>query len=59
MDRVMLSWNFPNLITINLMAWAGFLIFVLLYQMIAKRGASRVGAPTSSGADEIIETGGY
>lgn len=58
MDRVMVSWNVPNLITINLMAWIGFLLFIILYQMVAKRG--RVSsAPTSAGADEIIETGGY
>lgn len=59
MDRVMVSWNVPNLVTINLMAWAGFLLFILLFQMIAKKGASNSSAPVSSGADEVVFTGGY
>lgn len=60
MDRVMVSWNVPNLITINLMAWLGFLAFILLFQSIAKRkNGSNSSAPTSSGADEVVSTGGY
>lgn len=60
MDRVMVSWNVPNLVTINLMAWLGFLVFILLYQGIAKRrGAGGTNAaPQSAGADEIM-SGGY
>ena len=60
MDRVMVSWNVPNLVTINLMAWTGFLLFILLYQLVAKRGKRGSSAPvTSAGADEIVSTGGY
>ena len=57
MDKVMVSWNVPNLVTINLMAWAGFLLFIILYQFVAKKGASKAGAPFSSGADEIADAG--
>lgn len=58
MERVMVSWNVPNLITVNLMAWAGFLMFIILYQSIAKRGSRSSSAPTSSGADEIVSFAG-
>lgn len=34
MERTIISFNVPNLITVNLMAWLGFLIFVFLFQMI-------------------------
>lgn len=57
MDRVMLSWNIPNLVTVNLMAWAGFLAFVLLFQMIAKKGG-KSGTPLTNGAEDI-DLGGY
>lgn len=58
MDRVMVSWNVPNLVTINLMAWLGFLAFILFYQGIAKRrGNSAAPAPASAGADEILSSG--
>lgn len=57
MDRVMLSYNVPNFITVNLMAWFGLILFFVLYQMVAKRGRS-IGVSTP-GADEIEMTGGY
>lgn len=59
MERVFVSWNVPNLVTVNLMAWAGFLLFILLYQFVGKRAGSSAGssAPTSAGADEIAGLG--
>lgn len=57
MDRVMLSYNVPNFITVNLMAWLGLILFFVLFQMVAKRGRS-MGISTP-GADEIQMTGGY
>lgn len=58
MDRVMLSYNVPNFVTVNLMAWIGLMLFFALYQLVAKRGR-KSGGVLSNGADEIVETGGY
>lgn len=61
MERTMISFNIPNLVTINVMAWLGFLIFGMLYQAIAKRRTgSSGGAPITSGAGDIVSLGdGY
>ena len=37
MDRTLVSWNVPNILTINLMGWLGFLLLIVLVQMIIKR----------------------
>lgn len=58
MDKVMISYNVPNFITVNLMAWLGLMVFFALYQAfgIHKRKGGGVMTP---GASEIVETGGY
>lgn len=33
MERTLISWNVPNLITIPLMAFAGFLVLAIAYQV--------------------------
>lgn len=33
-ERVLVGWNFPNLITIPTMALGGFLLFALIWQVI-------------------------
>ncbi len=33
MERTLISWNVPNLITIPLMAFAGFLLLSLVWQV--------------------------
>jgi hypothetical protein len=58
MDRVMISYNVPNFITINLMAWLGLVIFFMLYNMVAMKKRSG-GGVMSPGAEQIVETGGY
>ena len=58
MDRVMLSYNVPNFITVNLMAWLGLVIFFAIYQMVAMK-RRRGGGVNTPGAEEIVETGGY
>jgi len=45
MERTLISWNVPNLVTINLMAWLGFLLLVVLMQLFVKRKKS---APSGS-----------
>ncbi len=57
MDRVMLSYNVPNFITVNLMAWLGLVIFFAIYQMVLKRGRTGGGVMTP-GAEEIEAIGG-
>ena len=39
MESNLVSFSVPNFITINLMAWAGILLFVFLYQAVMKRKA--------------------
>lgn len=56
MERTLVSWNVPNLITINLMAWLGFLVLVALMQMIGKRKRP-MAATGSNGATEIADLG--
>lgn len=58
MERVMISYNVPNFITVNLMAWLGLVVFFAIYQMVAMRGRGG-GGVTTPGANEIIETGDY
>jgi hypothetical protein len=33
MERTLISWNIPNLITVPLMAFAGFVVVGLLFQL--------------------------
>lgn len=58
MDKVMISYNVPNFITVNLMAWLGLVFFFAIYQMVAMRGRKGGGVMTP-GANEIVETGSY
>lgn len=51
MDKVMVSWNIPNLITINLMAWLGFLIFMIAWQAVGKKRS-----PLSQGTGEVLDS---
>ena len=48
MERTLISWNVPNLITIPLMAFLGFLIFGLLWQVIMQ-WSSQGAAPATDG----------
>ena len=49
MDRVLVSWSIPNLITINLMAWIGILFAICLFQVYQKRGKDDAPANNSGG----------
>lgn len=57
MDRTLVSWNIPNLITINLMAWIGFLAIVMLFQLIAGRKGRPQTAAGTNGSTEIADLG--
>lgn len=53
MDRTLISWNIPNLITIPLMAFVTFLIVGLVWQLVQK-GVSGGSAPADAN-----NAGGY
>lgn len=53
MERTLISWNIPNLITIPLMAFIAFLVVGLIYQLAMKA----VGK--SGGNDTASTDGGY
>lgn len=57
MERTLVSWNVPNLITINLMAWIGFLVIVAIFQMVAARKGRPQTAVGTNGATEIADLG--
>lgn len=38
MERTLISFNVPNLITIPLMAFAGFLLLSVIYQLAIRSG---------------------
>lgn len=49
MDRTLISWSVPNMITIWLMFFIGFLALGLASQLITKRaGSSNVGPADNS-----------
>jgi hypothetical protein len=43
MDRTLISWNVPNLITVPLMAMLGFLLLAAIWQLTQKAIAARSG----------------
>lgn len=49
MERTLVSWNFPNLITIPLMAFAGFLVAALVWQGVMRLKPAAAVASTSGG----------
>lgn len=51
MERTLISWNVPNLITVPLMAFLGFLLAALIWQGVQKFTGS--AGPTANNA------GGY
>lgn len=44
MDRVLISWSVPNLITINLMCWLGLLLAITLWQFFGAGKGQSVAA---------------
>lgn len=49
MDRTLISWNLPNLITIPLMAFVSFLIVGLVWQLVTKTIGGGPQAPADAG----------
>lgn len=53
MDRTLISFNVPNLITVPLMAFLGFLAVALVWQFVRK------SAPAAFGNGAPADGGGY
>lgn len=49
MDRTLISWSVPNMITIWLMFFIGFLVLGLATQFITKRGKGGAAPADNSG----------
>lgn len=50
MERVLLTWNIPNWITVVLMVALGYLLVSLAAQLVK----GRLGATTASGAGNVV-----
>jgi len=48
MERNLISWNLPNLITVPLMAFIAFLIVGLAYQLFLGVSGGKKAAPANS-----------
>ncbi len=50
MERTLISWNVPNLITVPLMAFAGFVAVAVIWQLVMRmRGGGGGEASTAGG----------
>lgn len=49
MDRTLISWNVPNMITVPLMAGIGFLVVALAWQLFC-RATGRAGSVANDNA---------
>lgn len=50
MERTLISWNLPNLITVPLMAAIGFLVAGVLYQLFLKWQGNQAQASSNTGS---------
>lgn len=55
MDRTLISWNVPNMITVPLMSFLGFLLVAVIVQLYFKVSGSNGGGAT----DAATSSGGY
>jgi hypothetical protein len=53
MERTLISWNVPNMVTVPLMAFVGFLILAVIVQLGLKIKGS------NSAGNEASTAGGY
>lgn len=49
MERTLISWNMPNLISIPLMAFGGFLVAALVWQGVMRMNTGSAVASTAGG----------
>jgi hypothetical protein len=48
MDRTLIAWNVPNMVTVPLMAFLGFLLLGLVWQLVSRIGKG--GASNQDGS---------
>ena len=48
MERTLISWNFPNMVTIPLMAAVGFIVFAAAWQLLRRTPLLNGGSDTSN-----------
>ena len=58
MERTMIAWNFPNWITVLLMAAAGYLVLALVSQLVLHRGPGNAAASGNPDAGSAAVPGG-
>jgi hypothetical protein len=56
LERTLISWNVPNLITIPLMAFLGFLVVGIVWQLVMQMSPGGPGSGGSSG--QVSDTAG-
>ena len=49
MERTLIAWNVPNLITVPLMAFVGFLLFAVIWQFVMQAGSKNGGNNAGGG----------
>lgn len=49
MERTIISWNVPNMVTIPIMAAIGFLVFAVAWQLGKRALAAQSGGSSSGG----------
>lgn len=66
MERTLITWTIPNLVTVWLMAAIGFLLIALVAQLIVRRtgsggskGGSILGGDASDASDGDLGATGY
>lgn len=52
MERTLISWNVPNMITVPLMAFLAFLVVGLVYQ-VALKAAGKGGKPDNNAPSDV------
>lgn len=58
MDRTLISFNVPNLITVPLMAFLGFLLLAVIWQGVKRVAGPSQAAPGDGGTGSPA-SGGY
>jgi hypothetical protein len=53
LERTLISWNLPNMITIPLMAAIGFLAVAVVWQLIAQGRSNAVSSAGYTGAQNV------
>jgi hypothetical protein len=59
MDRTLISWNVPNMVTVPLMAFGAFLVVGLIWQLVMKAQGKSGPVDNNAPAPVDVSTGGF